>query len=316
MELGSTNAAQHQPGKEITMSTTAQYMANLEKENRQKELNSQLGAEFTDARPKNFINDINQEAAKQRAQAASSAPRPVGADYLSAETRKEHEDLRTQQTQKQNAEYAESLLQQLYSIPTVPGETSANMHSDKWRVLQALSKRLNDLREEAPELNLPVYDMQRLDPQPILPQLQQQAAVKPQAQQQPSSSQQPQEQHWTTQLTPVQQQVTSRFFSDCPDFPRTNEAADKVLERIGRDFGVYDLDALSNSDPQLALNYVKAAHRTCIVEGEYQPQLNQGVQYNQPATQTTSSEQDYHRLLNMPADESRAEYYRLRREGR
>lgn len=290
----------------MAMTPTERYMTKLEAE--QKQAGMDLGIHFTDHA---FTNDIDQEAAKARAAQWAEAAKNYNdgrANYLSAETQQMGRDGSKSEKQNLNEQYAESLLQQLYSIPTAPGETSANMPSDKWRLIRDLGKRLNDLREEAPELNLPVYDIDRLDPQPILPQLQQQAAMKPQVQPRPAqqpqaSSQQPQEPHWTAQLSPVQQQVTARFFADCPDFPRTNEAADKIVDRIGRDFGVYDLDALSNADPQLALNYVKAAHRTCIVEGEYQPQLNQGppAQYSQPQT-----EEDNQKWWDMPLSELRA----------
>lgn len=68
-----------------------------------------------------------------------------------------------------------------------------------------------------------------------------------------------------------EQSAISDFQMKCPDFPNTDAASDAVIERAMRDFNVTDFDQLSQYQPQLATNYMIAAHRACVAEGTYQP---------------------------------------------
>ena len=61
------------------------------------------------------------------------------------------------------------------------------------------------------------------------------------------------------------------FKSRCRDFPDTDEASEKAVERAQQDFGIADMDEFAKVNPDVAAKCMEAAHRACVADGVYQP---------------------------------------------
>ncbi len=72
-------------------------------------------------------------------------------------------------------------------------------------------------------------------------------------------------------LNQNRQAAIATFHSLCPEYPNTDAASDKLIERVQKDFQIKDFDEFSAINPELAATCLKAAHRDCVAEGLYQP---------------------------------------------
>lgn len=66
------------------------------------------------------------------------------------------------------------------------------------------------------------------------------------------------------------------FQSKHPEFPNSDEASEKLVERAEKDFQV-DIDALALANPEQAAAVLSAAHLACVNDGTYKPLSSQQI---------------------------------------